>query len=408
MSQASSKGFKRSRAHGLALSGLVFYLAHILQQAQARDAAVVLDEEISIDNVDQVDHEVTDTIMASTNDLSPVQAESSSLQSTEPTLVSSEFPETTTASFLGAVDAQDEEESSVEPNTHSFSLALTAALAGGTTLLALGNSNDDDDSPGFGNSYGFNLSTSFTGEDSLDAAYSAGQVDRVKFPLGDFSYSDFYETGDVALITPSTLNDITYTLTESVDGNSASFSIPVDVSSQALDGQSYVLRLAELSLEGGSARDLVLTFDPEGFGSSIGIFDKLSDETPGLDGYSAEIEGVAIAFASQENDAYETTLQGFQPWSGAIHLGWMHDVSNEFLSQGFQLSEPISDEVGLGTLHLATRPTGLGEGESEFDDYQVFYAYSVNDGMAITPGVFIDEAQDDDYFGPMVETSFSF
>ena len=77
--KASSKNFRVSRAHGLAISGLVFYLVHILHQAQGRDAAVVLDEEISIDNVDQVDHEVTDTIMASTNDLSPVQAESSSL-----------------------------------------------------------------------------------------------------------------------------------------------------------------------------------------------------------------------------------------------------------------------------------------------------------------------------------------
>ena len=31
--QASSKAFKLSRAHCLAMSGLVFYLVHILQQA---------------------------------------------------------------------------------------------------------------------------------------------------------------------------------------------------------------------------------------------------------------------------------------------------------------------------------------------------------------------------------------
>ena len=40
--------------------------------------------------------------------------------------------------------------------------------------------------------------------------------------------------------------------------------------------------------------------------------------------------------------------------------------------------------------------------------YEVAYSYPVNDGMTITPGVFIAEDADEDEFGVVVTTSFSF
>ena len=40
--------------------------------------------------------------------------------------------------------------------------------------------------------------------------------------------------------------------------------------------------------------------------------------------------------------------------------------------------------------------------------YELAYSYDINDGMTVTPGVFIIEDADDDEFGMVVTTSFSF
>ena len=40
--------------------------------------------------------------------------------------------------------------------------------------------------------------------------------------------------------------------------------------------------------------------------------------------------------------------------------------------------------------------------------YELAYSYPVNDGMTVTPGVFIIEDADEDSFGMVVKTSFSF
>ena len=40
--------------------------------------------------------------------------------------------------------------------------------------------------------------------------------------------------------------------------------------------------------------------------------------------------------------------------------------------------------------------------------YEASYSYPVNDGITITPGVFIPETAGQDYSGRAVKTSFSF
>ena len=47
--------------------------------------------------------------------------------------------------------------------------------------------------------------------------------------------------------------------------------------------------------------------------------------------------------------------------------------------------------------------------EEELYQYEAAYSYAVNDGMTITPGIFIKEvANADDETGVIVKTSFSF
>ncbi|MBO8204747.1 porin, partial [Prochlorococcus marinus CUG1415] len=44
----------------------------------------------------------------------------------------------------------------------------------------------------------------------------------------------------------------------------------------------------------------------------------------------------------------------------------------------------------------------------EFLMYEAFYTYPINDGMTVTPLVFVKETNGDDQTGIMVKTSFSF
>ena len=69
------------------------------------------------------------------------------------------------------------------------------------------------------------------------------------------------------------------------------------------------------------------------------------------------------------------------------------------------------DEVGPGSFSI-----GMSSNENyhkmqklSYYQYEAAYSYPINDGMTITPGVFIKEvANADDETGVIVKTSFSF
>ena len=67
-------------------------------------------------------------------------------------------------------------------------------------------------------------------------------------------------------------------------------------------------------------------------------------------------------------------------------------------------------EVGPGTANIAAATTGLfADSETETLVYEASYSYALNDGMTITPGIFIKEVDGaDDQTGVAVKTSFSF
>ena len=67
------------------------------------------------------------------------------------------------------------------------------------------------------------------------------------------------------------------------------------------------------------------------------------------------------------------------------------------------------DEVGAGTLGAALGTYGhIAENATEYYMYEAFYSYPMNDGMTITPIVFVKETSGTDETGLMVKTSFSF
>ena len=84
------------------------------------------------------------------------------------------------------------------------------------------------------------------------------------------------------------------------------------------------------------------------------------------------------------------------------------------LSVGYETDDDDADaifagltfsEVGPGSVSLGVAETGLG---TDLYQYELSYSYSLNDGMTITPGVFIAETAGDDETGVVVTTSFSF
>ena len=69
------------------------------------------------------------------------------------------------------------------------------------------------------------------------------------------------------------------------------------------------------------------------------------------------------------------------------------------------------DEVGPGTFGAAVGTNGsITEGNDELLMYEAFYSYDINDGMTVTPLVYVKEQATgtDDETGFMVKTSFSF
>jgi len=68
------------------------------------------------------------------------------------------------------------------------------------------------------------------------------------------------------------------------------------------------------------------------------------------------------------------------------------------------------DEVGPGSFSVGMSSTAnFLDTDTETYQYEAAYSYPINDGMTITPGIFIKEVDSaDDQTGVIVKTSFSF
>ena len=130
--------------------------------------------------------------------------------------------------------------------------------------------------------------------------------------------------------------------------------------------------------------------------------------------YSADSYGVAVAYVSDDGGtATDTTYWGLNGY-------YTFDLAS--LSVGFETSDDGTTEkdgyfvglsfpeVGPGSVNIAAATTDLfADSETETLTYEASYSYALNDGMTITPGIFIKEVDGaDDETGVAVKTSFSF
>ena len=311
------------------------------------------------------------------------------------------FSETTTASFSA-----------------NFYLGSTDSDDGSATA------NDFDDSIMAGYDFQIGLNTSFTGEDSLDITIDSGNAGGAGYAEynGD-NTTDFLKVDGVSYTFP--LGGATVFVGDNTDGSSlfttaCVYGGPGDM----LDDCGNVnAGITGGAISAGASYDFGNGFTvASGMQTSQEVLTEESLDGVALNAaYTADSYGVSLTYSSVESSiTEEDTAIAFNAYYTPEGLPSI-SVGYETVDLGGEAStvdEKESfftgltwDEVGPGSLGVAVGYSNIIEGSDEEYMYEAYYEYPVNDGMTITPLVFVKEvaaAGKDDTTGVMVKTSFSF
>ena len=271
--------------------------------------------------------------------------------------------------------------------------------------------------------YGLNigLSTSFTGEDSLDIAIDSGsdavsgKTDPFAFDTGaalsvdGVTYS--FPVGGIGMVAGFD-TDISASFT-----GACSYSAFSDYMGDCGTGGSLGVGGSGVTATGGYAFDSGFSV-AAGLSSTgddtVGIMTEEGTDIYGINAaYSADSWGLAVAYVSDDNAASaETTSWG-------VNGTYSFDLAD--LSVGYETQETSGTdstgyfvgltfpEVGPGSVSVGAATAGnFTDAQTEYMTYEASYAYPVNDGLTVTPGVFIEEKAGDDLTGIFVKSSFSF
>ena len=322
------------------------------------------------------------------------------------------FSETTTASFsadfaIGAVDGKG---------------VTTTDTDGDETLQAI---------------YGFqiDLSTSFTGEDSLDISIDAGNAvtNTAGSQTGPLAEFDLNGGGDGLVVDGVSytfpLGDkMTVIVGDNTDG-SALFTTACVYGgpSNTLDDCANI----NAGITGGGTT-IGASYDlGSGFTVAAGAqFVETGIATVGNDdsyavnlAYTGDNYGASVTYsnveATADNDTY-TALNGYYSFDNGLNISAGYEFGS-FDNEPAASDESeayfigVNGEVGPGELGAAIGTAGsMTESSSVMPErlmYEAYYSYAINDGMTITPLIYTIEgssASDMDETGVMVKTSFSF
>ena len=321
------------------------------------------------------------------------------------------FSETTTASFsadfaIGAVDGK----------------GITSSITDG----------DEDLQAVYG--FQIDLNTSFTGEDSLDISIDAGNGkdgtgSTTLTPLSEFDLnggSDALTVDGVSYTFP--LGGMTAIVGDNTDG-SALFTTACVYGgpSNTLDDCGNV----NAGITNGGAM-VGASYDfGNGFTTAVGY---AGDETAimtkeGIDAYGANVAytadnyGLSVTYGLIEtgtngvNESTYTAFNGYYSFDSGLNVSAGYELGDiggaaATADESINYFLGINGEVGPGELGAALGTSG-GQIENQTEElmYEAYYSYPVNDGMTITPLVYIKEqatAGTPDQTGIMVKTSFSF
>ena len=322
-----------------------------------------------------------------------------------------------------------------ETTTASFSADFAIGSVDGTGI-STGVTDGDEALEAY---YGFqiDLSTSFTGEDSLDISIDAGNsggaateldlngpsesltVDGVSytFPVGDKV---------TAFVGDNTDGSLLYSTACVYGGPSNTLDDCGNASSALAAGFGTA---AGASFEIGNGFTAAVGYEGQGSGTT-GLLTKEGADAFGAQlTYTADSYGASVTYANIES----TTLAGdvvagedVTYW--ALNGYWTPSEAGSMpsISVGYEMGDPEKagakdttqyfvglqwDEIGPGTFGVALGTDGaFAEDATEYMMYEAFYSYPVNDGMTITPLIYVreNEASKEDQTGILVKTSFSF
>jgi len=290
----------------------------------------------------------------------------------------------------------------------SFSETTTASF--GVDMVVGAEDGAASEAVAFGYQMGIGLETSFTGEDALSATIDIGD--------GTSGALAFDDTTDVL-----TLDGLTYTFP--VGGATVMVGDSTDISAVYTGACAYSSFTDYMGNCGtgstvglGGASDGVTAAMSYAFDSGFSLAGGISSETDSIlteegsdtfgveAAYTADSYGLAVAYS----DAEGTTgwgINGMYAFDFATLSAGFETVDSGSSAEGFFVGLSFA-EVGPGSFDIGMGTTGnFADGDTEYYTYEASYAYPLNDGVTITPGVYIVEGQTD-VTGVAVKTSFSF
>ena len=318
----------------------------------------------------------------------------------------------------------------------SFSETTTASFSVDMSLGAIDEDKGVVTGDGLGWSYGYDigLGTSFTGEDSLSVAIDAGSSGVAS--VGEFNQS----TGDGLILDGVTytfpVGDATVMVGDNTDGSdlftsACTYSAFTDYSGNCGSGNAGITG-------GGATVGAAYDFGT-GFTAAFGAQtegDVFTDESanPSLyalnAAYTGDDYGISVGYRIDESkNANSTSFGTKNEFTSALGTGKLTKIGNKEKANNTSFGydalngEFGSDEtqdrnflVGLSYDELGPGSFGLGiamtssQADEEYQ-YEAYYSYPINDGMTITPLVYIqnqDNSSTVDSTGTTVTASFSF
>jgi len=304
----------------------------------------------------------------------------------------------------------------------SFSETTTASF--GVDFLVGAVDGASNEKTTFDYQMGIGLETSFTGEDSLSATIDIGETGSViggadglnfdsttnalnldgltySFPLGGATVLVGDQTDVSAVYTGAcAYNAFTDYMGNCGTGNS------VGLGNKGVTAAMSYAFDSGFSLAGGISAETVLN-EGETNESVPGILTEESSDLFGIEAaYSGDSYGISVAYS----DAEGTTawgVNGTYAFDFATLSAGIESVDDGESAEGFFVGLSFA-EVGPGALDIGMGTTGnFKDSDPEYYIYEASYAYPINDGMTITPGVYIREGETDET-GFAVKTSFSF
>jgi hypothetical protein len=317
-----------------------------------------------------------------------------------------------------------------ETTTASFSTDFAIGYLDGKGISTGVTDGDEDVQAVY--SFQIDLNTSFTGEDSLDISLDAGNgptaAGASTSPLAEFDLNNTadaltvdgvaytFPVGDslTAIVGDNTDGSALFTTACAYGGPSNTLDDCGNVNAGITNGGA----MAGASYDFGNGITAAIGYA----GPETGIMTKESMDAVGANvAYTADQYGLSLTYGSIETSATTentfTALNGYYSFDNGLNISGGYEIGDiganaVTADESINYFIGVNGGVGPGELGAALGTSG-GQLENQTEElmYEAYYSYPVNDGMTITPLIYIKEqatAGTPDQTGVMVKTSFSF